>query len=157
MGQCEGEAFGNYASSCISGNTSEFYAIANKCAIFSAAAIAAAAAHTTAVSPTTSSNAIAKFGADTKSTGQTARSSSKNMGHCIIKRGWWSREVLLSPGDAIFQSGIPSIGWWKLWGKAPTALRNKGTASYTIWSETNNAQYTRATMDGAQWSRSSTI
>lgn len=95
MGQCEGETFGNSASSNYSNSTSKFYAIANKCAYFSAAAIAAAAAYSAAISSTTcttTSTTIAKLGADTNTTGQTtARISRKNMGHCIVKRGWWSR------------------------------------------------------------------
>lgn len=97
MGQCEGETFGNSSSSSNPSNsTSKFYGIANKCAYFSAAAIAAAAAYRAAISSTTcttTSTTIAKLGADTDTTGQTttARISRKNMGHCIIKRGWWSR------------------------------------------------------------------
>lgn len=91
MGQCEGENFGK-SSSNFSTSTSKFYAIANKCANFSAAAIAAAAAYTAAIASTTTSTTIAKLGAVTNATGQTtARISSKNMGYCVVKRGWWSR------------------------------------------------------------------
>lgn len=34
MGQCEGEVFGNYVSSCILGSIFEFNVIVNKCVIF---------------------------------------------------------------------------------------------------------------------------
>lgn len=94
MGQCEGEAFGKSSSSNLSNSTSKFYAIANKCAYSSAAAVATAAAYSAAISSTTctTSTTIAKLGAVTNTTGQaTARISRKNMGQCIIKRGWWSR------------------------------------------------------------------
>ena len=95
MGQCEGETFRNSSSNNFSNSTFKFYVIANKCACFSAAAIAAAAAYTAAISSTTcttTSTTIAKLGADTNTTGQaTARISRKNMGQCIVKRGWWSR------------------------------------------------------------------
>lgn len=91
MGQCEGETFGK-SSNNFSNSTVKFYAIADKCTFISAAAIAAAAAYTAAISSTTTSTTIAKLGADTNATGQTAfRISSKNMGQCIVKRGWWSR------------------------------------------------------------------
>lgn len=161
MGQCEGEIFGNSSSNNFSNSSCKFYTIANKCAYFSAAAVAAAAAYTAAISSTTcttTSTTIAKLGADTNSTGQTtARISRKNVGQCIIKRGWWSREVLLSPGDAIFQSGIPSVGWWKLWGKVATTHGWKGSPSCTAWSETYDAQHARACLDGTQWPRSPTF
>ena len=54
---------------------------------------------------------------------------------------YFCREVLLSPGDAIFQSGIPSVGWWKLWGKVVTTHGRKGSPSHTAWSETYDAQH----------------
>lgn len=155
MGQCKGETFGNSSSSYFASSTFKFYIIANKCANFSAAAIAAAAAYTAAIASTTcttTSTTVAKLGADTNATGQaTARNSSKNMGQCIIKRGWWSREDLLSPGDALFQSGIPSIGWWKLGRKVATSHGRKRPLS--VWSKTYDAQHARACMDGTQWSR----
>ena len=90
MGQYEGESFGKPSNN-FSTTNSKFYAIAGKCANCSAAAVATAAAYTSAIASTTTSTTIAKLGADANSAGKTGRISSKNMGHCVIKRGWWSR------------------------------------------------------------------
>lgn len=156
MGQHKGETNGDSTSGNFTSSTSEFHIIASKCANFSAAAIAAAAVHTAAIASTTcstTSTTITNLGANASTTGQTAsaRSSSENMGQYIVKRGWWSRENLLSPGDALFQSGIPGVGWWKLGRKASTSHGRK--RPFTVWSKTYDAQHARATMDGTQWSR----
>ena len=101
MGKYEGESSGN-ASSNFRILSSQFDDIAAKCAVNSAAAVAAAAAicdailcstgsatssATDAARPTT---AITKHRAITNSAKQTRRAN-KNLGQCIVKRGWWSR------------------------------------------------------------------
>lgn len=155
MGQCEGESFRKCCSR-FTASTSEFYATASKCANYSAAAIATSAARSAAIASTnTTSTTITKLGAVANTTGKTERISNKDMGKCIIKRGWWSRQDLLSPGNAIFQSGIPSTGWWKLRRKDATKHGRKGSCS--IWSKTCDAQYPRACLDGAWFYWSSTF
>lgn len=91
MGQCEGESFRKCCSR-FPASTSEFYATASKCANYSAAAIATSAARSAAIASTnTTSTTITKLGAVANTTGKTERISNKDMGKCIIKRGWWSR------------------------------------------------------------------
>lgn len=151
MGQCEGETPRRYSRSSTA-STSDFYASTNKCAKYSAAAVATSAARSTAISSTTTSNTVAKLGAIANTTSKAATISSKDMGQRIIKRGWWFREDLLSPRNAVFQSGIPSIGCWKLRRKDATKHGRKGLCS--IWTKACDSQYSRACLDGTQCLRS---
>ena len=100
MGQREGEK--DRESSCSEcSTTSKFDTIAAKCACNSAAAVAAAAGYTAAIFTFTTAT-ITNFGAGTNSAAAAAAAAAarqtrwavKNLGQCIVKRGWWSRFAL---------------------------------------------------------------
>jgi hypothetical protein len=75
--------------------------ITRKCANRTAACVAASAAYTAIILPysttiTTNATTVAKLGANaTRNDGDFTtgkdRSTGKNLGQCITKRGWWSR------------------------------------------------------------------